>query len=159
MDVFDFLRENAAKTLIATGFALSIVGILTLTTFFNIITLVSLPVGFTLLVFGFFAKIGLFSIEWRSINGVAAILLCVAVAFFAIAVSSIQFQEVTEIQVAPVRFDGSTNYPTGLIHEQSFILATDRPFSWLFSIAVQLGLASFLISVAAKAYSFLRSTI
>jgi hypothetical protein len=157
MDVFYFLRENVAKIMITMGFALLILGVLTLTAFFTVIPLLSLSLGLTLLAFGFFSRMGLFSIEWRSTNGVAMMLLCVSVAFFALAVASIQFQELTTVQVAPVRFDGSANYPTGLIHEKSFILNTDRPFLSLFVLAIQGGLASFFVSLAVTGYSRLRS--
>ena len=159
MDVFYSIRENAAKIMIALGIVFLVLGVLTLTTLFTVIPMFSLFLGFLLLALGFFAHVGLFSVEWRSPNGLAMILLCVSVAFFALAVASIQFQEISSVRVAHQRFDVVGNFPAGRTFEDWLIVNTDRPFMSLFVLATQVGLASFLVSLAVKAYSRMRSIL
>lgn len=156
MDFRFYIIENAAKIMIATGIVFLLLGVLTLTTFFSFIPMFSLFLGVLLLVLGVFAHIGLFSVEWRSPNGLAMILLCVSVAFFVLAVVSIQFQEVSGTQVGQVRFDGYGNFPTGLIHTDWLTINTERPFLSVFIIGTQVGVTFFIASSAVRAYSYLR---
>jgi len=155
MDVFYSIRENVAKIMIVLGIVFLVLGVLTLTTVFAVIPMFSLSVGILLLALGFFARVGLFSVEWRSPNGLAVILLCVSVAFFALAVASIQFQEISSVKVAHQRFDVVGNFPAGRTFEDWLIVITDRPFMSLFILGTQVGLAFFVASVAIKTFSHL----
>jgi hypothetical protein len=157
MDFRCYIVENAAKIMIAVGIAFLLLGVLTLTTFFSFIPMFSLFLGFMLLVLGVFTHVGLFSIEWRSTNGLAVILLCVSLAFFVLAIVSIQFQEVSSTYGGSVRFDGDgSNFPSGLIHSSWLTMETERPFLPLFIIGAQVGLAFFVACLAVKACSYLR---
>jgi hypothetical protein len=103
--------------------------------------------GIVLVAYGFFAQVGLFSIEWRSTNGVATMMLCVSVVFFAMAVMSLLFQEVTANIVIEV-FRGGV-FP-------SLRLVFTRPFLYLFALGSELGVIFFVISVILKVYSLFR---
>ena len=160
MDFFYSIKENVAKMMIALGLAFLTVGVLTLTMFLDFLPMLTLFLGFVFLMLGFFTQIGLFSVKLRSTSGLAMILLCISVVFFALAVASIPFQQVIGFSVAPVRFDGNGDlYPTGLIHTKWLALNTDRPLLSLFILGMQVGLVSFLASLTVVVYGYLRSEL
>jgi hypothetical protein len=151
------MKENVAKIMIALGAVFLALGVLTLTTFYAIVPMFSLPLGIILLILGFFAHMGLFSIEWRSPNGLAMILLCVSVAFFALAVASTQFQGILRVRLIDRRVETAGGFPAGKTFEDWYFIETYRPFVSQFILCTQLGVAFFVASVAVKTLSrFLR---
>ncbi len=141
------LRENFGKISIAIGILLVVFGVSTSSMVGSVASAVGLFSGIVLIAYGFFAQVGLFSIEWRSTNGVATMMLCVSVVFFAIAIMSLLFQDVTANIVIEV-FRGGV-FP-------SLRLVFTRPFLYLFALGSELGLIFFVISVILKVYSLFR---
>jgi hypothetical protein len=141
------LRENFGKISIAIGILLVVFGISMSSMVGSVASAGGLFSGIVLVAYGFFAQVGLFSIEWRSTNGVATMTLCVSVAFFAIAITSLLFQEVTANIVIEV-FRGGV-FP-------SLRLVFTRPFLYLFALGSELGVIFFVISVILKVYSLFR---
>jgi hypothetical protein len=141
------LRENFGKISIAIGILLVIFGVSTSSMVGSVASAGGLFSGIVLVAYGFFAQVGLFSIEWRSTNGVATMMLCVSVVFFAMAVMSLLFQEVTANIVIEV-FRGGV-FP-------SLRLVFTRPFLYLFALGSELGVIFFVISVILKVYSLFR---
>ncbi len=156
MDFLYSMKGNFAKITIVLGIAFLVLGIMTLTTLFTVIPMFSLFLGFLLLALGFFAQVGFFSVEWRSLSGLAVILLCISVASFALAVASIQFQEVVRVEVRDRLFDKAGGFPAGKTFEEWYFVETDRPFMSQFIFGTQLGTAFFAASLVVKALSRFR---
>ena len=142
------LKENFGKVSIAIGILLVVFGVSTSSMLGTVASAFGLFSGFVLIAYGFFAQVGLFSVEWRSINGAATMILCVSVAFFAIALVSLLFQEVSRADVIKEIFRGSVSLSVRLLFT--------RPFLYLFVLGSQLGLIFFVISVILKVYSLYR---
>jgi len=153
MDVSCSIKENAGKIMIGLGAMFVVLGIMTLTTFYAVLPMYLVFVGFLFLAIGFFAHVGLFSVEWRSLNGLAVILLCISVASFALAITSTQFQEIISAQVAHIRADVAGGFPAGRTFQDWLVLRTDRPFISLSILGMQLGVAFFVASLAVKTLS------
>jgi hypothetical protein len=141
------LRDNFGKVSIAIGILLVVFGISMSSTLGTVASAFGLFSGFVLIAYGFFAQVGLFSIEWRSINGVATLTLCVSVVFFSVALMSLLFQDVSSSVVREI-FRGSVSL--------SLRLVFTRPFLYLFVLGSQLGLIFLIISVILKVYSLFR---
>jgi hypothetical protein len=141
------LRDNWGKVSITIGILLVVFGISMSSTLGTVASAAGLFSGFVLTAYGFFAQVGLFSIEWRSINGAATMTLCVSVVFFAVALMSLLFQEVSSNIVREI-FRGSVSMSLRLIFT--------RPFLYLFVLGSQFGLVSLVISVILKVYSLYR---
>jgi hypothetical protein len=138
------LKDNFGKVSIAIGILLVVFGVSTSSMLGTVASSIGLFSGFVLIAYGFFAQVGLFSVEWRSINGAATMMLCVSVVFFAIALMSLLFQDVSA-SVAREVFRGGVFL--------SLRLVFTRPFLYLFALGSQLGLIFFVISVILKVYS------
>ena len=93
--------------LIAVGIVLAIFGIFTSSAFGTIFSASGLFAGSLLVIFGFLSQVGLLSVEWRSINGVGTVFLCVIVCFFVLAAVSLVFQEVSYVRTARAVFHGN----------------------------------------------------
>lgn len=141
------LKDNFGKVSIAIGILLVVFGVSMSSTLGTVASAIGLFSGFVLIAYGFFAQVGLFSVEWRSINGVATMTLCVSVVFFSIALMSLLFQQVSASITREV-FRGAV-FP-------SIRLVFTRPFLYLFVLGSQLGLIVFVISVILKVYSLFR---
>jgi hypothetical protein len=158
LELMDFLRDNLGKVLIALGIVFFVSGIMLLSTFYFELSALSVAVptvpmflGVMFIAYGFFVQVGLFSGRWRSINGLGTILLCISVAFFALALTAIQIQLVTGFQVEdmPSRSGGTSSF------SMLFPYST-RPFLSLFGLGLELGVAFFVAGIMVKAFSFLR---
>ena len=141
------LKDNFGKVSIAIGILLVVFGISMSSTLGTVASAIGLFSGFVLITYGFFAQVGLFSVEWRSINGAATMMLCVSVVFFAIALMSLLFQDVSSSLVLEV-FRGTVT--------QSLRLVFSRPFLYLFVLGSQVGLIFFVVSLILKVYSLFR---
>lgn len=154
----DFLKENLGKILIAVGILLLVLGFVMQSTFyfvisaFGFISAVNLFLGIMLIVLGSFVLVGLFPVKLRSIDGLGTILLCVSIGFFALAFVAIQFQLVTgfDVEGIPRPFGGGW---------EGFIATpiSERPFLFLFSNGLQLGLVFLVASLILKAFSYFRN--
>lgn len=146
----DFLREYLGRILIGLGLILVFGGIMSLSTFyffipaFAVVPMVTLFLGLVFVAFGFFIQVGLFSIRWRSINGLGTILLCISVGFFALALVAIQIQLVTGFER-----DGNARMPM-------YFPISLRPFVFLFDYGLELGTAFLVASLVLKAISFFK---
>src|SRR3990170_873793 len=138
------LKDNFGKVSIAIGILLVVFGLSMSSTLGTVASAIGLFSGFVLITYGFFAQVGLFSVEWRSINGAATMTLCLSVVFFAIALVSLLFQEVSANMVR--------EFFRGGVFESVHLVFT-RPFLYLFALGSQLGLIFFVISVILKVYS------
>ena len=141
------LKENFGKVSIAIGILCVVFGVAMSSTLGTFASAIGLFFGFVLIAYGFFAQIGLFSVEWRSINGAATMTLCLSVVFFAIALVSLLFQEVSA--------NIMREFFRGGVFESVHLVFT-RPFLYLFALGSQLGLIFFVISVILKVYSLFR---
>jgi len=141
------LKDNFGKVSIAFGILLVVFGLFMSSTLGTVASAIGLFSGFVLIAYGFFAQVGLFSVEWRSINGVATMTLCVSVVFFSIALMSLLFQDVSAYMTRD--FFRGTVIP-------GVRLVLTRPFLYLFALGSELGVISFVISVILKVYSLFR---
>jgi len=141
------LKDNFGKVSIAIGILLVVFGVFMSNMLGTVASAIGLFSGFVLIVYGFFAQVGLFSVEWRSTNGAATMTLCVSVVFFGIAIVSLLFQEASWSIVTEF-FRGNVS--------QSLRLVFARPFLYLFVLGSQLGLIFLVISVFLKVYSLFR---
>jgi len=154
LGLVDFLREYAGRILIGLGLILVIVGIMSLGTFFfsipdfAAVPILTLFLGLVFVVYGFFIQVGLFSVRWRSMNGLGTVLLCISVAFFALAIVAIQIQLVTGFE-----HEGVPSH-TGAITFVMYVPVSLRPFLFLFDYGLELGAAFLLVSLIFKAISF-----
>jgi hypothetical protein len=143
LELEDFVRENLGKIMIGFGILAVILGILLLDSFGTFGSASSLFIGVLLIIYGFFLQVGLFSVTWRSIDGAGTVLLCVSVCFFALAVVGLQFQ-IVQAQPAVEVFRGM------LI---PFIrLSGTRPFVYLFSLGLQIGLVVLAAGIILRLY-------
>lgn len=158
LELMDFLKDNLGKVLIALGIVFFLSGILLLSTFYFGLSALGVAVptvpmflGVVFIVYGFFVQVGLFSGRWRSIDGLGTILLCISVAFFALAIAAIQVQLVMgfEMQDVPSRGGGRSSF------SMLFPYST-RPFLSLFGLGLEWGVAFFVAGMIIKAFSFLR---
>lgn len=156
-DLWDVLRDNLSKIMIVVGIVLVVVGLFLVSDYYVVLPAYSavpafiLFLGILLVAYGFFVQVGLFSVKWKSINGLGTVLLCIAVGFFAIAFVSIQIQLITGFIVeGEPGHSGPTNYGIAIPY-------SIRPFLFLFGQTFQLGLVFLVVSVALKIFSFLRS--
>jgi hypothetical protein len=161
IDLSYSVHENMTRILILTGLGFLVFGVLTESTFYAsifdaTIPMLSLSIGLVLLLFGIISRTGLFAEGFRSVGGLGAILLCVSIVFFALAVASIQFQVMLEAKIAPVHFDGTSNYPTGLAHQPSLLIYSTRPFMSISMLSLETSLVLFVIGMMAIAYHHLR---
>ena len=147
LELEDFMKGNLGKIMIGVGILAVVFGIFTLDSFGTLASASTLFFGVLLIVYGFFVHVGLFSIEWRSMNGVATVSLCVSVGFFALAIVALQFQ-IVHAEPAVEVFRGA------LI---PFIRLTGtRPFVYLFALCSQIGLVVLAISIALRIFSHFR---
>jgi uncharacterized membrane protein HdeD (DUF308 family) len=145
----DFVRNNLGKIMIGSGILAVIFGIFMLDSLGTLASASSLFLGVLLIVYGFFVQVGLLSVEWRSINGIATVLLCISVGFFALAIVALQFQIVYAEPVREV-FHGA------LMPFMRLKLTASRPFVYLFALGSQIGLVLFTASIALKIFSHFR---
>ena len=143
LELQDFVRSNLGKIMIGVGILLVIFGIFMLDSFGTLASATGLFVGILLIMYGFFTETGLFSVEWRSINGVGNVLLCVSAGFFALAIVALQFQIVSATPVPEV-FHGFVMPFTRLQ------LTTSRPFIYLFALGSQVGITLFIVSIVLR---------
>lgn len=156
LELMDSLREYLGRILIGLGLILVVAGILLVSTFyffiptFAIVPIATLFLGLVFVAYGFFIQVGLFSVRWRSLNGLGTILLCISVGFFALAIVAIQIQLVTGFEQVGVPSRGGT-IPFIMFFPISF-----RPFLYLFGLGLELGAAFLVASLVLKAVSFFR---
>jgi hypothetical protein len=144
LELEDFVRENLGKFMIGFGILAVILGILLLDAFGTLGSASSMFTGILLIVYGFFLQVGLFSVTWRSINGVGTVLLCVSVCFFSLAVVGLQFQ-IVQAQPAAEVFRGMV---------VPFLRLTGtRPFVYLFALGLQIGLAILAAGIVLRLYA------
>lgn len=142
------LRDNFGKVSIAIGILLVVFGVSMSSTMGTFASAIGLFSGIVLIAYGFFAQVGLFSVEWRSTNGVATMMLCVSVVFFAVALMGFLFQEVSRTDLMREFFRGSVTLNLRLVFT--------RPFLYLFVLGSQLSLIFFVSSVILKVCSLFR---
>jgi hypothetical protein len=143
MSVYYYVREYLGKIMILIGVVLLVLGVLSLNLFGSIYSAGSLFFGIILLFFGFFAQLGFFWGNLRSLGGVGTILICVSVASFALSIAVAQFLEVRSIAYGPVISHGTVLGWAGF-------LITDRPFTWMSDVLMQLGLTLLVIGIVLK---------
>ena len=143
----DFVRSNLGKIMIGVGILEVIFGIFMLDSFGTLVSVSSLFFGVLLIAYGFFVQVGLLSVEWRSMNGVGTVLLCVSVGFFALAIVVLQFQI--------VHAEPAVEVFRGLLIPFVRLTGT-RPFVYLFALCLQIGLVVLAASIALKIYSHFR---
>ena len=149
LELEDFVRQNLSKIMIGAGILGVIFGIFMLDTFGTLASATGVFIGVLLIAYGFFIQIGLFSVKWRSINGVGTVLLCISVGFFALAIVALQFQVVSAEAVREVAHGF-------LMPFTRLKLTANRPFVYLFALGSQIGLILFVTSIALKIFSHLR---
>ena len=158
LELMDFLKDNLGKVLITLGIVFFLSGILLISTFYFELSAPSVAVptvpmflGITFIAYGFFVQVGLFSGRWRSINGLGTILLCISVAFFALAITAIQVQLVTGFEVEDAPSRGGGRSPFSMVFPYS-----TRPFLSLFGLGLEWGVGFFVAGTIFKAFSYLR---
>lgn len=149
LELEDFVRHNLGKIMIGAGILGVIFGIFMLDTLGTLASAAGMFIGVLLIAYGFFIQIGLFSMKWRSINGLGTVLLCVSVGFFALGIVALQFQIVSAEAVREI----SHGF---LMPFTRLRLTSTRPFVYLFALGSQLGLILFVTSIALKIFSHFR---
>jgi uncharacterized membrane protein HdeD (DUF308 family) len=144
MEFEDLVRDNLGKIMIGVGILAVIFGIFMLDSFGTFASVSSLFIGVLLIVYGFFLQVGLFSVKWRSMNGIGTVLLCISVGFFALAIVALQFQI--------VHAESAVEVFRGLVIPFMRLSGT-RPFVYLFALCLQIGLGVLAAGIALKIYS------
>jgi hypothetical protein len=149
-DVTDFVTEYLGKIMFLVGALLMAFGILNLNLFGTMMSAISLFLGTLFIVFGIFVLLGVFSVEFRSLNGISLILICASVVFLAMSFVSLQFLSTEVVDINPYYYRMHFLYYV-------IYLRSERPYLWASSLFAFLALASFIAGVVLKVYHNLRS--
>ncbi len=150
IDVFkENLEEYSGSIMIIAGILLLVAGLVSYGTFGSLLSATTLFFGIIFVSFGFFARLGLFYSRLRSLNGLGAILVCIAVVFFALSIALMEIQAVKGVRTIP-------DYYRGFLRGYSVIVTTYRPYVWLVVTLIWVGLASFLAGLIVKIYCALK---
>jgi uncharacterized membrane protein HdeD (DUF308 family) len=141
----EYLQEYSGNIMILSGILLLVVGLLYVETFGSLVSVVAFFFGIVLFTFGFFARIGLFSLKLSSLNGLGTVLICVSVMLFALSFSLIEFEAVASITYMPEMVGGELIYIPQV--------NTYRPYAWLSFISIEVGLPIFFVALIAKVFS------
>jgi len=150
LDVLDFFRDYLGKIMFLIGLMLLIAGLLWFNMFGTVLSAASFFGGILFVVFGLFVQLGVFSVNFRSLNGVALILICTSIICFAFAIAALEFLNTRLVEVEPFYFRTRLLYLIA-------ILESERPYLWVSGIFGLLGLASLIAGVVLKVYYILTS--
>lgn len=146
--------ENLDKLAFFAGVVLSFVGFVTINGWGTLVSAVSLFSGILLVFLGLFSLLGLFPHEWRTVNGVAVLLVCVAVALLAFALVSFEFLKITHSVLSPIYPHGASPNTPPLGYQ--VIISTDRAYAWLSGLCFYVGLGSLVFGAGLKIVEMLR---
>jgi hypothetical protein len=150
IDVFkEYLEENSGSIMIIAGILLLVVGLVSYGSFGSLLSAASIFFGIVFVSFGLLARLEFFHLKLRSLNGLGAILVCIAVVFFALSVAFMEFQAVKGTRTIP-------DYYRGFLRGYSVIVITYRPYFWLVVTLIWVGLASLLAGLIVKIYCVLK---
>jgi len=150
MELADLLKDNAGKVVILAGIGLVVIGVLAQNSFGTIESAMSFFFGFLFIFYGFFIQVGLFQVKLRSLGGIGTLLLCVSVGFFALAIVAVQFQDLRILRAVQEFFKGA-RLPFSRV-----LVASERPYLWLFSVSLQYCVAFFVAALVFKILHALR---
>lgn len=142
----EYLQEYSGNLMIFSGIVLLVVGLFYVENFGSLVSVVAFFFGIVLFIFGFFARVGLFSLKLLSLNGLGTILICVCVAFLALSFAVIEFQAVASVVTVYQRGPGGKLIPYQEVN-------TYRPYAWLSFDLIGIGLPILFAGLIAKAYS------
>ena len=143
--VLHVIRDHLDATLVLSGFMLLVVGLLykrDMGSWFSAGTLFLGIVSFT---FGFFLKLGIFSVKLRSLAGVGITLICASVICLALSIALFQFIDMTILRIMRVRH-GDYYRITCILWEQRYL--------WLCNPLAQVSLGLLISGVTARFFSF-----
>jgi hypothetical protein len=151
LDVVYYVEENLGKLMFLIGIMLLLVGVLSFNGFGSIMSAASVFFGIVCAVFGLFLQLGVFSVEFRSLNGVSIILFCVSIVCLAFSFAVLEFLSTTIVDW-DIFFMG---------HGGRFFftpdLVSERPYLWVSGIFMLLGLALLIIGIVVRIYNSLKS--
>ncbi len=148
------VSENLDKLTFFVGVILTFVGFVTINGWGTLVSAASLFSGILLVFLGLFSLLGLFPREWRSVNGVAVLLVCFAVALLAFSLVSFEFLKITHSVLSPIYPHGAGPNTPPLGYQ--VIITTDRAYAWLSSLCAYLGLGSLVFGAGLKILEMLR---
>jgi hypothetical protein len=150
LDVVYYVEEYLGKLMFLIGIILLLVGVLSFNLFGSIMSAASVFFGIVCVVFGLFFQLGVFSVKFRSLNGVSIILFCASIVCLAFSFVVLEF-----LSTAIVDWD---IFIIG--HTQRFVFApvfySERPYLWVSGIFMFLGLALLIIGIVLRVYNSLK---
>jgi len=145
----EYLEEYSGNILILAGIILLAVGVLYVNIFGSIVSVFTLFFGIVCVVYGLFARIGLFYIKLRSLNGLGTVLVCVAVAFLALSIALMEFLSVKGVYFNPI-------YYRGVFLGETESIALYRPYAWLSLSSLWVSFATFVAGLLVKVICYFR---
>lgn len=143
----EYLQEYSGAILVFSGIVLLVVGLMFMQSFGSPVSAISFFFGIIFVVFGFFARIELFSSKPSSLNGLGTILICISVVFFSLSFSVVEFQAVAGYVSIP-QYSRSGKFIGNEVEPIIY-----RPYAWLSFTSIGIGLLIFFAGLIAKAYS------
>lgn len=146
VDFMDYVREYSGKIVFFIGVILLIIGVSTLTALGTQLSATSFFLGIIFVVFGIFAQIGLFSVNFRSWNGLGTILICISIILLAFSISVFQFINLKFLGHMQVGYRGRPMpfYRVFVHSEHSYIL--------LGNFLARLGLVLLVVGILVKIF-------
>jgi uncharacterized membrane protein HdeD (DUF308 family) len=149
-DVVDFVTDYSGKIMFLAGALLMTFGVLNFNMFGTMASAISLFLGILFLVFGLFVLLGVFSVKFRSADGLGLILICASVVSFAFSFAILQFLSAEIAEIDPY-------YSRWRLYGFLVYFHSERPYLWASSLFALLGLALVITGVVLKIYHNLRS--
>lgn len=135
--------------MILAGIILLAVGILFVNIFGSIVSVFTFFFGIICVAYGLFARIGLFYIKFRSLNGLGTVLVCIGVAFLALSIALMEFLSVKGVYFNPI-------YYRGVFLGETESISLYRPYAWLSLSSLWVSFATFVAGLFVKLICYFR---
>lgn len=145
----EYLQEYSGNILILAGIILLVVGLLFVNIFGSIVSVYTLFFGIICVAYGLFARIGLFYLKLRSLNGLGTVLICIAIAFLALSIALMEFLSVKGVYLSPI-------YYRGIFLGETESISLYRPFAWLSISSLWVCFATLVVGLIIKVYCYFR---
>jgi hypothetical protein len=141
-----WLAEYLPGIMVFLGIVLFVVGLLFMQVSSSPVSVIGFFFGIVLIAFGILARVGFFSTNLRSLNGLGTVLICISVVFFSLSFSVLQFQEVSGYVQIPVMDHGVI---IGYMSQPNYY----RPYTWLSLTSIGICLSMLFAGLIAKVLS------
>jgi hypothetical protein len=142
-----YLEEYFGEILFLLGVILFFISVGALSTFGTVLSAGCFFFGVLLVFFGLFARLGVFSVKFRSLDGVSVILICCSIVLLAFSVAVLEFLT-TNVGVDVFIFRYKIYY--------MLTFNSERPYVWVSGVCMLFGFLFLVFGLALKVYSILR---